>query len=151
MFELNLSGIHSAPAVFYCQPVMGAILEYVTTSEADKGRSTPALEDLDREFGKNLRETRESMKISQRELVDVLNGITGIGWHQTTLAKTEKGERPIRLAEAVLLARVLPISLSALLPSPYAPADQTAIRVHELQMMEETIRRRREQLEGKGN
>jgi transcriptional regulator with XRE-family HTH domain len=60
---------------------------------------------------RNLR--RESFDWSQAELADRLKR-HGVNWHQTTVAKVEAGERPVRLNEVIALAEVLnvpPVSL----------------------------------------
>lgn len=71
--------------------------------------------DLDRDFGARVRATRERQGVSQQHVALVLEAMYGIPWHQTTVAKTESGERPIRLAEAVAVAQALSVPLDELL------------------------------------
>jgi transcriptional regulator with XRE-family HTH domain len=69
--------------------------------------------DFDATFGARLRRERERQQVSQASLADSLT-YHGVPWHQTTVAKVEAGERPIRLAEATALARLLGIPLATL-------------------------------------
>ena len=70
----------------------------------------------------------------------------GFQWHQTTVAKTEAGERPAKLAEAAALADVLNVRLFALLHDDLDNAElrraehQSALR--ELMAMQKLIRQR---------
>ncbi len=66
-------------------------------------------------FADNLRRQRESRGWSQGDLA---RGMQEAGWrnfHQTTVSRIEKGERPIRLGEAKALAEVFHLSLEVLL------------------------------------
>lgn len=56
---------------------------------------------LDVVFGARMRRRREELGRSQQYVANYLQEHFGINWHQTTVGKTETGERPIRLAEAL--------------------------------------------------
>lgn len=66
--------------------------------------------------GGKVRKYREARGMSQRHVVEVLNADHNLGWHQTTLAKTESGERPLRLSEAIVLADVFGVPVESLSP-----------------------------------
>ncbi len=70
---------------------------------------------LDRAFGARVREVRERRGLSQHQVSLEMQVFHGFPWHQTTVAKTEAGERPIKLAEAVALADALDVRLFTLL------------------------------------
>jgi len=69
---------------------------------------------IDQNVAGNVRRLREQAGLKQADLVAQLrdNGLED--WHPTTLSRTESGERPIRLAEAHVLARVLGTSVEEL-------------------------------------
>jgi len=52
--------------------------------------------------------------MTQRDLADALRR-EGFSMHQTTVAKLEAAERPIRVNEAAALARIFNVSLTRLL------------------------------------
>lgn len=104
---------------------------------------------FDQEFGAKLRTVREARGLSQRFLVSELNDVYRVRWHQTTLAKTESGERPVRFAEAVALAGALGVSLDELNPATSGGVgDRQAlvIRAHELENAARLLMTRRGQL-----
>lgn len=69
--------------------------------------------DAEREVGAQVRRAREQARLSQRELADAATA-AGLSWHQTTVAKVEAGDRPLRLTEAAVLARVLGTEVAVL-------------------------------------
>ena len=56
------------------------------------------------------------LKLSQAQVALAMTH-RGFTWHQTTVAKTESGERALRLDEAHALAGVLGVELTDLLPT----------------------------------
>lgn len=76
---------------------------------------------VSRVFRENLRRHREARNWTQGDLARYLRdtGATALG-HQTTLARLESGQRAVRLDEAVIIARVLDITLDQLLVAPEA-------------------------------
>jgi ribosome-binding protein aMBF1 (putative translation factor) len=71
---------------------------------------TPDSDDPEHELGLNVKGLRDQLGWSQQELAYQMNG-RGIRWHQTTVARVEKGERPLRLSEAAVLARIFGVDL----------------------------------------
>lgn len=69
---------------------------------------------IDQNVAENVRRLREQAGLKQADLVAQLreNGLAD--WHPTTLSRTESGERPIRLAEAHVLAQALGTSVEEL-------------------------------------
>ncbi|MEV4936310.1 helix-turn-helix transcriptional regulator [Streptomyces zaomyceticus] len=57
-----------------------------------------------------LKAARLAAGLSQEALAKAVNE-HGLTWRQTTVAKTEKGDRPVLFVEAVILARVLGLSV----------------------------------------
>lgn len=57
----------------------------------------------DVEIGHAVRDLRESMELSQAAFA-ALTRKRGLSWHQPTVSRIEDGERPLRLAEALVLA-----------------------------------------------
>lgn len=64
-------------------------------------------------FGANLRALREDNGMSQPELARRMVE-RGWPWHQSTVYRTESGRQPIKLGEAVYLARILGVSVDRL-------------------------------------
>jgi transcriptional regulator with XRE-family HTH domain len=69
---------------------------------------------FDKAFGIRLRQARERAGLSQEHLSVNLLVMHDVNWHQTTVGKTEAGERPVRLNEAVALADLLGVPLHEL-------------------------------------
>jgi transcriptional regulator with XRE-family HTH domain len=72
-------------------------------------------------LGLRLRRLRDARGMSQEQLARLMS-VHGHPWHQTTVAKTEAGARPIRVNEVIDLARVFGLKpgdlLDTLSPSP---------------------------------
>lgn len=66
----------------------------------------------------NLRLLREERGWSQAELATAMER-GGAGMYQTTISRIEKGERPVRLGEALGFSRVLQVPLASLIASPH--------------------------------
>jgi len=62
----------------------------------------------------SVRASRIRSGMTQRDLADALRR-EGFSMHQTTVAKLEAAERPIRVNEAAALARIFNVSLTRLL------------------------------------
>jgi transcriptional regulator with XRE-family HTH domain len=82
------------------------------------GPSAGGPEDDDTRFARNMLTRREEKGISQADLVKALrdNGWSSV--HQTTISRIEKGERPVRLGEARVIAEALGVELIQLLLTP---------------------------------
>lgn len=68
----------------------------------------------ERNFATNMRLRREELGWSQGELSRRMREAGWSNFHQTTVSRIEKHERPIRLSEAGAIARVLEIPLALL-------------------------------------
>lgn len=64
------------------------------------------LETVPTATGAAIRKKREELGWSQQELAEALKD-AGVSWHQTTVAKVERGERPLKMTEAVAVAYAL--------------------------------------------
>jgi transcriptional regulator with XRE-family HTH domain len=67
----------------------------------------------DETFGANLRALRERNEISQPELARRM-AERGWPWHQSTVYRTESGRQPLKLGEAVDLAKILGVTTDRL-------------------------------------
>jgi transcriptional regulator with XRE-family HTH domain len=67
--------------------------------------------------GERIRETRQARHLTQAALAKAMQGL-GYNWLQTTVAKTEAAERPLRINEVTDLAGVLGVEISYLLTPP---------------------------------
>lgn len=74
-----------------------------------------SVNDADRQVGFRLQAAREAGEWNQSELAARLTE-AGLRWSQGTLSRVETGQRPVRLTEAVVLAEVLGVALSELIP-----------------------------------
>ena len=92
-------------------------LRHVTAADDNTQRG-----DFDAAFGARMRRARQRAGVSQGDLVANLLLMHEVHWHQTTVARTEAGERPVRLSEAVAVADLLNVPLGELA---YEPADDT--------------------------
>jgi transcriptional regulator with XRE-family HTH domain len=61
-----------------------------------------------------IRARRIDLGLSQRDLARGMDG-RGFSWHQTTVAKTERAQRPLLVTELVSLAELLHTSVGRLL------------------------------------
>lgn len=77
-----------------------------------------AASEADVTIGANVRHARERANLSQSEVARLMSEAHVPGFHQTTVARIEKGERPLRLAEALELTLILGVSLTDLLRLP---------------------------------
>lgn len=66
-------------------------------------------------FAANSRVRRHQLHLSQARVADDMRGLYGFPWHQTVVAKIEKGERHVRLDEAFALCRIYGIDLDDML------------------------------------
>lgn len=65
-------------------------------------------------LGRRVRALRTAAGLSQEQLAEVMRE-RGFSWRQTTTAKTEAGDRPVRVNEAAALAAILRTSVAGLL------------------------------------
>jgi transcriptional regulator with XRE-family HTH domain len=85
------------------------LAEHVSfTTMTDEDRRTP-----EETVGANIKMLRAQRGLTQAELAEAMQGL-GYSWIQTTVAKTEAADRPLRLNEVADLAQVLRVRLPEL-------------------------------------
>lgn len=72
----------------------------------------------DEMFGINLQRRREKQGLSKTQFAAELSAAGMSQFHPTTISRVEAGERPVRLSEALTIARVLGLSLDELASDP---------------------------------
>ena len=72
---------------------------------------------LDKDIGSTALGARIKTGLSQAAVAEWMTE-RGFAWHQTTVAKVEAGERPLRLSEAVALGTKLDVDLPTLVGDP---------------------------------
>jgi transcriptional regulator with XRE-family HTH domain len=97
-------------------------------SAADPAQRRCVHEDWEKSFGDNVRHWRRERNWSQEDLAGKLRS-EGIDLHQTSVAKIERGTRPLRVAEAAAIATIFRVPpLAVFLGSPQmearSPMDQ---------------------------
>lgn len=106
----------------------GADPEIADSLRLDVPGDQDPTQSFERLVGVRLREARLRQSLSQVELAARL-ARHGLAWHQTTVAKTELGLRPLRLNEVAALAAGLGLPLELLLraeaSTPLTPREQT--------------------------
>lgn len=106
----------------------------------------PALPDTpEGRLAGRVRQYRAERRWSQAELASRMSDL-GHGWHQTTVAKTERAERDPRYPELVALAEALAVPLEALLGIASEPTSEAAtearLTVHRLEQEEQLLLQR---------
>jgi transcriptional regulator with XRE-family HTH domain len=84
---------------------------------ADVSQDASAPNNADKVFGRRARMFREAAGMSQRLVAEQMTA-AGFGWHQSTCAKTEAGDRVASVGEATALALILGVQLPVLLTEP---------------------------------
>jgi transcriptional regulator with XRE-family HTH domain len=82
----------------------------------------------DQQFGENVQRLRKVAGLSQAELAAAMTD-EGFPMQQQTVLKLEKGQRPMRLAEAVALARILKAKVEELVHLGYTDEELEVIRL----------------------
>jgi DNA-binding XRE family transcriptional regulator len=70
-------------------------------------------ESLDVTVGANIKQCREQLGLSQGQVARLV----GMGFKQQTIVKIEKGDRPLKLSEAIRVAEVLSVEVKDLYES----------------------------------
>jgi transcriptional regulator with XRE-family HTH domain len=97
--------------------------EHARSAVGDPAQRRRVHEDWEKSFGDNVRHWRRERNWSQEELADKLRQ-EGIDLHQTSVAKIERGTRPLRVAEAAAIATIFRVPpLAVFLGSPWAEAE----------------------------
>lgn len=74
--------------------------------------------DTDKVFGRRVERLRERHEWSQTELARKMKEKGFSAFHQTTISRVEKGERPVRLGEAVAFSEIFNRPLESMLAAP---------------------------------
>lgn len=85
-------------------------------------------EDAEVMFGLGLRHVRQQRGWTQQDLAEHLAGL-GLTLHQSVVARIETASRPVRLSEALLLARALGVELQDLLSGVEAVMNEDIARL----------------------
>lgn len=81
-------------------------------------------------LGSVVRYLRRKHGYSQEHLAKLMT-TAGYSWQQTTVARTEAADRPIRVNEAVALARIFDVTISYLLTPRHAAGDELELQILE--------------------
>jgi transcriptional regulator with XRE-family HTH domain len=79
--------------------------ELAETASEELAQRRSIYEYYEKHFGEKVRQWRRQRNWSQEEVADMLRA-QGFDMHQTTVAKIERGTRPLRVAEAVAIATI---------------------------------------------
>ncbi|WP_195849231.1 helix-turn-helix domain-containing protein [Arsenicicoccus cauae] len=71
----------------------------------------------DERFGREVQRRREQKGWSMTRFASLLTEAGVDNFHSTTVGRIERGERPVRLSEAVAVAQVLDVPLESLIPT----------------------------------
>jgi len=85
-----------------------------TNSNQQPQRAGTVAEMVEETFGQSVRERREQLGLSQRALAEML-GVHHLKLDPTAITRIEKGQRAVRLGEAVMIASALKVPLNYLL------------------------------------
>jgi transcriptional regulator with XRE-family HTH domain len=102
----------SAGITLIGQPLPVNLDEHVSlTTMSDRDIRTP-----EEQVGAQVKALRAKLGLTQAELADAMQGL-GHSWMQTTVAKTEAADRPLRLNEVADLAKILGVRVPHLVSS----------------------------------
>jgi transcriptional regulator with XRE-family HTH domain len=106
----------------------------------DATQAREPFEYWERAFGEKVRQWRQARNWSQEDLAEELRQF-GFDMHQTTLAKLEKGLRPLRVSEAAAIAAVFGLPpLAVFLAPPHEALPLPLERMQEsLRFAQETL------------
>ena len=94
-------------------------------------------DDPERILGMRLRALREEAGLTQAQMAERMTG-QGFPMHQTTVAKIEANQRPVRVNEAVMFAAILNLGLPGLLADPELDEEAADLRA---QMQQAAVQR----------
>ncbi|WP_024801179.1 helix-turn-helix domain-containing protein [Nocardia sp. BMG51109] len=106
--------------------------EYEPERQRIRASTREHLEFWEKNYGAQVRGWRRARGWSQDDLADKLNDL-GFEMHQTTVAKIERGIRPLRVAEAVALAQIFgvpPLSVFYGASPDHEPYSMESMREH---------------------
>jgi transcriptional regulator with XRE-family HTH domain len=101
---------------------LAELLQQALTSDlaelaADAKQNRSIYEWWEKSFGEKVRQWRRERNWSQEDVADKLR-MQGFDMHQTTVAKIERGTRPLRVAEAAAIATLFRVSPLAVFLGP---------------------------------
>jgi transcriptional regulator with XRE-family HTH domain len=102
----------------------------------------------EKSFGTKVRQWRQARNWSQEDLADQLR-LQGFDMHQTTVAKIERGTRPLRVAEAAAIANIFRVPpLAVFMGRPPEKLPWSMQQMHEtLELAEQSLAAMKEQME----
>ncbi len=118
------------------------LLGYGSSVNRDKHVQLILVKDSDtpeQRVGARIRDQRVALGLSQEDLAKAMRYI-GYTWQQTTVAKTEAADRPLRVNEIVDLANVLGVAPAELLGETLREFDRTAAIMRLLQAKDDAQR-----------
>ena len=98
-------------------------------------------------IGQRVRELRELRGLPQQHVAMVMTLTKGYRWHQTVVAKVERGERSLKLSEAVALADILGVPVGELTEQRGTYVER-GLAIAELRALVQHIEARVAELEG---
>lgn len=113
-----------------------------------RARTRESFDWWERAFGEKVKGWRRDRNWSQEDLAREMTAL-GFEMHQTTVAKIERGGRPLRVSEAVALAQVFGVPALAVFYGPgpdLEPWSIAAMREH-LERLDESVRDAQARLE----
>lgn len=116
-------------------------IERADSEPASPAEVREAYEGIERMFGERVKEWRQARNWKQEDLAEKLREL-GFEMHQTTVAKLEKGSRPLRVAEASAIATIFGVPPLAVFLGP--PPERTPMP---LERMHEKLQSAQEHLE----
>jgi transcriptional regulator with XRE-family HTH domain len=84
------------------------------TVELEQRSSHPVATDVDVLIGQNIASLRMKHLWSQEDFGNLLTEATGYPWYQNIISRIELGKRPLRLYEAIALAKLFGVTVDAL-------------------------------------
>lgn len=84
-------------------------------------------ENQDKIIGGNIQALRKRLDLSQAELAERLTRNGGGSYHQQTILRIEKGERPLKVSEAIAFAKVFDVPVPTIWNGFTGDSDSTAI------------------------
>ena len=116
-------------------------IERAEAEPVEPANAKAIYESWERTFGEKVRQWRQARNWSQEDLAEQLREL-GFDMHQTTVAKLEKGSRPLRVAEAAAISTIFGVPALAVFLEP--PPEGTPMA---LEAMHEHLRLTEEHLE----
>lgn len=84
-------------------------------------------ENQDKIIGSNIQALRKRLDLSQAELAEKMTRSSGGSYHQQTILRIEKGERPLKVSEAIAFAKVFNVPVPTIWNGFTGDSDSAAI------------------------